>query len=157
MTRPARIQMIGPSVVLVAICAAEVSAIALFKWPASEVLWRANLEWFHAIQKSSSFFNAYPNRGYALVEAALLVFGFGLWGVTSNRPLPVAISTNLSFLYAVFLFCGAYLINSPWLKYPVLTASSGAEFGICVILVVVSFLSAAASHIYYIRAIGSDF
>jgi hypothetical protein len=152
MTRPAAIQMIGPSVMLVAICAAEVSAIALFTWPTSEILWRVNLEWFHAIQKSSSDFNAYSNRGFGLVEAASLVFGIGLWGVTSNRPLPIAISTNLSFLYAVLLFCGAYMIDSSWLA-----ASSSAELALCVILVAVSFLSAASSHIHYFRAIGSGF
>src|SRR5689334_18052057 len=151
MTRPAAIQLIGPSVVLAAICAGEVSAISLSQWPTSEILWRANIEWFHAIQKSSSIFYAYPR---SFLGAWLVVFAFGLWGLISNRPLPLAISTNLSFLYAVFLFCGAYLINRSWWTHA-FTPSSDTQFGICVILVALSFLSAAVSHIHYIRAIGS--
>lgn len=155
MTRPAKIQMIGPFAVLVMICGAEVSAVALAQWPASEILWRANLEWFHAFQITSPFFAAYPAWWLSSPVIGCSLCSLGLWGLACHRPLPLAISCNLSFLYAAFSYCGGYLVDGTWPSLSVLNASSGAEFAICVSLVAVSFLSAATSHIHYFRAIGA--
>lgn len=155
MTRPAKIQMIGPVAVLVMICGAEVSAVALAQWPASEILWRANLEWFHAFERTSSVIAAYPAGLFSSPVIGCSLCGLGLWGLACHRPLPLAISCNLSFLYAAFSYCGGYLTDGTWPSLSVLNTSSGAEFAICVSLVAVSFLSAAASHIHYFRAIGA--
>src|ERR1700746_1156454 len=65
MKRLAPLQIIGPATIFIAACCGELSAAALAHWPSSELLWRANLEWFHALQKSSYALSAFGTIHYA--------------------------------------------------------------------------------------------
>jgi|SRR5690348_13184262 len=148
----AKVLMIGPLFVFGAICCAEISALALARWPASELLWRVNLEWFHAFQETSYVLNA-----YASCLIAFPLWGLALLGFVRRQPLSLAISSNLNFLYAIFVCCAGYLVDGSWRtsSLPLLSARPNSELALWAILIAASFVSAAASHIYYIRAIGA--
>lgn len=158
MTQPAKLQLIGPVTLFIAICSAEVSAAALAYWPSSAILWRANLEWFHAFQRSSYLVSAYtPGLADQFWMIGCPLLSLAMWGLLRNRPLFLAISCNLSLLYAVFVFYADYLFGHSWREVSLLalTASPNMDLTFCLVLIAFSFLSAAVSHLYYIRAIGA--
>jgi hypothetical protein len=158
MTRPAKLQLIGPITLFIAIFGAEASAVALAHWPSSVILWRANLEWFHAFQSSSYLVSPYmPGLADQFWVIGCPLLSLAMCGLLCNRPLLLAISSNLSLLYAVFVFYADYLFGQSWREVSLVavTASPNSNLTFCLVLVAVSFLSAAVSHLYYLRAIGA--
>jgi hypothetical protein len=160
MHRLTKLQLLGPVVLLVAVFAAEIAAAALAQWPSSGLLWRANLQWFQAFQKTHYALSAYEDISYSqlwLVAIPLVTIAYG--GIALKRPLLLAIASNLSFVYASFVLYAGYVYEQSWREasLSLMTVSSSPDFVICFVLIVASFLSFAVSHLYYIRAVRGGF
>jgi hypothetical protein len=156
MKRQAKFQMIGPAAVFVAVLSAELAAAALARWPSSELLWRANIEWFHAFQKSSYALSSLETVSCAqLWLIALPLIAMALGGIALRRPLLLAVASNLSLVYASFVLYADYLYDQAGRASSVslVTDSANSDVVLCIILVAASFLGCADSHLYYIRAI----
>jgi hypothetical protein len=156
MNRLAKLQLIGPVSVFLAVFAAEIAAAALARWPSSEMLWQANVEWFHAFQKSNYALSAYESMSYSqlwLIAFPLVTMAY--CGIALKRPLLLAIASNLSFVYASFVLYAGYMYEQSWREasLSLMTISSNPDFLICFVLLVASLLSFAVSHLYYIRAV----
>lgn len=154
MNRLGKLQLVGPMAVFVAVSSAEISAELLTHWPSSEMLWRTNLQWFHAFQKSSYAISTTHSQ-FLIIAVPLIVLA--IFGFALKRPLLLATASNLSFVYALFVLCADRLYDRPWheASLSLTTASSNPDFLICFLLVAASFLSFAVSHLYYIRAVRS--
>lgn len=163
MNRLAKLQLIGPVSVFLAVFAGEIAAAALARWPSSEMLWQANVEWFHAFQKSNYALSAYESMSYSqlwLIAFPLVTMAY--CGIALKRPLLLAIASNLSFVYASFVLYAGYMFEQSWreaslslmtFSSSLMTISSNPDFLICFVLLVASLLSFAVSHLYYIRAV----
>jgi len=159
MNRLTKLQLLGPAVLLLTVIAAEIAAAALAHWPSSGFLWHANLKWFHAFQASNYALGAYETMSYSqfwLVAVPLFVIGYG--GIIFHRPLLLAISSNLSFVYASFVLYAGYLYGQSGRQasLSLMTVWSAPAFPISFVLIAASFLSFAVSHLYYIRAVRGD-
>jgi hypothetical protein len=152
-----RLQLVGPLVLFAAVLAAEAAAYALAFAPSSGFLWYLNLEVFNLFRKSRIALSDYCSLPFAQV---LVVAGpmalVGMAGVIFRNNLCVAISSNLSFVFAAFL---AYSWNV-WNTQGQVTASlvsvhvpTGSTFYLFIVLAVASFGSFAISHIAYFSAI----
>src|SRR5256885_168853 len=104
MTRLARLQILGPLALIAAIVGAELSAIALAHDPSSELLWYINLRTLLVFQRSHAVLSYYINLDGAqfFLVALPLILLCGL-GFFLKSKLPLAIASNLSFVYAAFL------------------------------------------------------
>jgi hypothetical protein len=156
MNRQTKLQLVGPAAVIIAVAGAEIAAAALARWPSSEMLWRINLEWFHAFQRSSYALSAYDTLGcsqFWIIAVPLIALMF--CGATFKRPLLLAAASNLSLVYASFVLCADYLYDQSWREASLsfMTVSSSPHFLFCVVLVAASLLSFTVSHVYYIRAV----
>jgi hypothetical protein len=158
MSRLAKLQLIGPILLLAGIAGAEVTALALAHAPASQVLWYLHLNVFGPFRQGNDILGAYIDLAHGqliLIGLPLVLVACG--GIHFRRMLPVAVASNLSFVYASFLLYA-------WSAHePVRTASlagigdvtapdvywRAALFG-C------ALLSFAASHIIYIRNIRQE-
>jgi hypothetical protein len=160
MNRLAKLQLIGPLAVFVAALAAEFAAAALARWPSSEMLWRVNLEWFRAFQKSSYVLSGYEITNHSqfwIIASPLIAISF--CGIVLKRPLLIAAGSNLSLVYTSFVLYVAYLYEQPWrmVSLSLVNILSDPNFVLCFLLVATSFLSFAVSHFVYIRAVlGGD-
>jgi len=154
MTRLGRLQLLGPVASFLAVVAAESAACALAAVPTSETLWYVNLTLFGIFQKSHyvvSDFIAVPAS--QLLFIALPIFALACYGSARNRTLPLAIASNLSFVYASFLAFSWYRIE----RLPLLQASlapiaipSGATLFTLSVLLGCSLLSFLVSHLLYL-------
>jgi hypothetical protein len=156
MKRLATFQIIGPATIFLAVCSGELAAVALARWPSSAVLWRANLEWFHAFQRSSYALSTFGTMRYAqLCLIAFPLIAMALGGIALGRPLVLAVASNLSLVYSSFVLYADYVYDhagregSMW----IVTTSSKPDVVLCFVLVAASFLGFVNSHLYYIRAI----
>lgn len=108
MIRLAKIQVLGPLVVLLAVGAAEGSAFALAKFPTSETLWYLNLKIFAAFQTSYyslSWALDLPYGQFFLM--ALIPFAVAIIGLVLNHRFLLALGSHLGFVAAGFLVnCG---------------------------------------------------
>src|SRR6266567_2897600 len=155
MNRLANLQLLGPAAVLVAAGGAELAALSLGRWPSSELLWYLNLEWFHAFQKSNSALSAYDGANFSQFWIiAFPLAAAALCGAALKRPLLLAAASNLSLVYASFVFA-ADCMYGQWrtASLSIMTISSTPHFLIGVGLVVASLVSFAVSHFYYIRTV----
>ena len=154
MTRLGQLQLLGPVASFLAVVAAESAAYALAAIPTSETLWYVNLKLFGIFQKSHyvvSDFIAVPAS--QLVFIALPIFALACYGSARNRTLPLAIASNLSFVYASFLAFSWFRIE----RLPLLQASlapiaipSGATLFTLSVLLGCSLLSFVVSHLLYL-------
>jgi hypothetical protein len=156
MKRLATLQIIGPATIFVAACCGELSAAALAHWPSSELLWRANLEWFRALQKSSYALSEFGTIHYAqlwLIAVPLIAMALG--GIVLRRPLVLAVASNLSLVYASFVLYADYLYDQAGreVSISIVTTYSNPDVALCFVLVAASFLGFVDSHLYYIRAV----
>ena len=159
MNRLTKLQLLGPAVLLLTVVAAEIAAAALAHWPSSGFLWHANLKWFHAFQASNYALGAYETMSYSqfwFVAVLLFIIGYG--GIIFRRPLLLAISSNLSFVYASFVYAGyLYGQSGRQASLSLVTVWSDPAFPLSFVLIAASFLSFAVSHLYYIRAVRGVF
>jgi hypothetical protein len=105
MARFAKLQILGPAVVLITVGVAEVAAYSLARIPTSETLWYVNLRIFGVFQQGYYLLNSHLELPYSqLLLIALPIFAIGAYGFFINRPFPLAFASHLSFIYAGFLF-----------------------------------------------------
>jgi hypothetical protein len=155
MTRLAKLQFIGPAVLLLAIAAAEGAVLALPHAPASETLWYLNLDVFGAFRRADDALSISADIDHAqLCIVGLPVFLTACWGLIFGRVLPLAVASNLAFLYASCLLYGRYVHGMPRLT-SLAAIAAWTNPGVTLSLVVFScaLLSFSVSHIVYIRNI----
>jgi hypothetical protein len=162
MTRLAKLQVIGPVCLFVAVLGAEGAAWALSHWPSSEILWFVNVQTFGIFQKSYYLLSSHVSIQYLQLLIVMPMFVTACSGlVFEYRPL-LFVASNLSFLYVTFLAYAWYLVESPpqaaslaQASYhpAIMTMPSGADLGMFMPLLAATLLSFAASHIVYLRAV----
>jgi hypothetical protein len=157
MNRRARLQLIGPMAMFAGSLAAECVSQAMASAPSSPTLWYLCREWLGPFQASRHLLEA----GFDVGRWQLLLIGLPLasmaWcGVVFGRRLLLAVAANLNLVYVSFLVCmscagwlpvgaGGTTRTPPWIELLV-----GA------VLLALSLLSAAISHVGYLRAIRDE-
>jgi hypothetical protein len=108
MIRIAKLQLLGPTVVFVAVATSEVAAFALAKAPASEALWYLNLHFLSAFQASYYTVSSLIDVPYAqLFLIGLAPFAIAAGGLVLKNRFLLALGSHLSFVAAGFLaYCG---------------------------------------------------
>jgi hypothetical protein len=142
----ARIQLVGPAAIFITAMLAEAAAHALAYSPSSELLWYLNLDCFPMFQRSYYFVEYYI--GYQKFQVFVVGFPCFLicYALLGKRQLPLAIATNLSFIYVGFLILSCLVGGG----------SKDVPFaGHCIFLLLISATtpSVIVSHIVFIRAI----
>src|SRR5260370_31625161 len=133
--------LLGPLVVVAVLASAQCGAYALDAWPRSTVLWYLNLEVFRPVQYSLFMADGVDPTGvtqaFGMVFALLVLICSGLFG---KARLPLAIASNLSFLYSVVLLYGFYAANNRALVVDIhLNALWSPSFPFIVALLFASF------------------
>jgi hypothetical protein len=155
----AKLQFVGPAVLLLAVIGAEGSAAALSYAPSSEALWFVNSAVFGLFRFGDDALSAYSDMAHLqLVLVALPLFLLACCGLFFRRALPLALASNLTFGYLSFLLYAWH--GQP----PVQTASLGAIGSLIEPDAVTrlgffgcALLSFAVSHILYIRDIRNEY
>ena len=160
MQRFARVQIIGPLVLFVAVLAAEAAAYALSEMPSSALLWYLNLEVFSLFRKSRAALAEVGNHPFSqLLLIAGPIAALGMIGLSLKNKLCLAISSNLSFCFAAFIafnwhsWTTATHVKAASLAF--VQVSSGSTLLMVGVLAITSFLSFAASHFLYLGALRS--
>ena len=111
MFKSQRLLLIGPVVVFLAVLAAESAAGGLDYWPSSEGLWYLNLELFGFLQRSHYFIaDFFPFAYGQLLIVAIPILAVAILGQLTKRRLPMAIASNLSFVFAGFaVYCNWFI------------------------------------------------
>jgi hypothetical protein len=157
MNRPAALQLLGPVTLFLAGLAAEGAAYALATHPASAILWYVNLNLFGIFQRSYYVLSDFiPVPCAQLVVIGLPIIVMAGYGYLRERPLLLAIASNLGLVYEVFLGFSWYWIERP----PSLLASSapiaipsGSTLSTLSVLLAASLVSFVVSHLVQFRAI----
>jgi hypothetical protein len=160
MNRPAALQLLGPLTLFLAGLAAASAAYALTVHPASETLWYVNLKLFGIFQRGNYVLSDFIGAPWSqFVVVTLPIFLMAGYGYVRRRMLPLAVASNLSLLYAVFLGFSWYRIERP----PSLLASlapiaipSGSTLSMLSVLLGASLVSVVVSHLVYFRAIRAE-
>jgi hypothetical protein len=112
MSKLAKLQLIGPAVVFLAVLSAESAVYALQYSPTSEFLWYLNLKAFGAFQRSYYILNNHVDiGGFQFLFIALPLFLVAVLGFAFRRPLALAIASNLSFVYVSFVVYCSYMYD----------------------------------------------
>jgi hypothetical protein len=159
MNRLAQFQLVGPLLVFVALLSAEAGAFALAHDPTSAWLWYLNLHVFSLFQQGH-----YVLDGLTGIPASSLLFvavpslGLAYFGFAQRRRLPLALGSNLSLVYALFLVFSWKLTHPPHLG-PSAHASlqptvmpTGPDLYLLALLFAGTLLSAWISHVLYVRS-----
>jgi hypothetical protein len=151
-----RLQLAGPIGVIAAVACAEFGAHALAYWPSSSLLWYVDLEIFRPLQYG--FEAPYEHLAFGDLAGTFCVVGplltlIGL-GLVSGRRFPLALASNLSFLFSAALLYGSYVAERP------VTAAMydlgglwAPSFVIGLSISLTAFLSSVISHRAYWREI----
>ena len=167
MSRLAKLQLIGPTLLALVIVAEELAAYWLAYRPASALAWYVNLELFGIFQQSHAMLAtacSVPCLQLLFVAAPILLLTGA--GVAYGQRLPLALASNLSLLYACFLAYAWFGIRPPAVQAVSLSGSvynsvlgfSAAKIALgphtylLAMLVCATFLSTAAAHVQYLRA-----
>src|SRR5258706_14270976 len=162
MTRLAKLQVVGPVCLFVAVLGAEGAAWALAHSPSSEILWFVNLRVFGIFQKSYYLLSSHVSIQYLQFFFVMPMFVITCLGLVFNcRPL-LPLASNLSFLYVAFLAYAWYLVETPpqpaslakaSYHSSIMTMPSGSDLCMFIALLAATLPSFAASHIAYFRAV----
>jgi hypothetical protein len=140
MSRLAKLQLIGPILLLLAVAGAEAAALALALAPlrlGDELLGTA-VDVAHG----------------QLFLIAMPLFLLACGGFYCRRPLALAIASNLSFVHAAVLACAVYADRPAAIASLTGFADVMApHLGLCAGLLTCTLLSFSASHIIYLRGI----
>jgi hypothetical protein len=155
MNRLAKLQLIGPVFLFVAVLAAEAGAYALAMFPSFEPLWYVNLKLFGMFQRSYYVVDSYTGvPSFNLFFIALPILLLGCVGVFGRKRLLLAISSNLSFVYAGLLI-HQWMLMQPRALQASLTAIAlpvaDADLYLVATLLGASLLSFCVSHFTYVR------
>ncbi len=157
MNRLAKLQLLGPLALFLAVLAAESAVYALAVAPRSEWLWYVNLKLFVIFQRSHYILSDLTTvPGSQLIFIALPIFVAACYGFIRGRALPLALASNLSFAYAAFLLVSWNMVEktaSLQASLAVIVIPSGASFYTLSILLGCSVLSFVVSHLLYVYAI----
>ena len=155
MNRLAKLQLIGPAFLFAAVLAAEAGAYALSLFPSSETLWYVNLKLFGMFQRSYYLVDSYTGVPcFNLFFIAMPILLLGCVGVFGRKRLLLAISSNLSFVYAGLLIHQWMLMQPHALQASLDTIAAptrGADLYLVASLLGASFLSFCVSHFIYVR------
>jgi hypothetical protein len=149
------ILLAGPLLVIGVVASAQCGAYALDAWPHSALLWYLNLEVLRPVQYS--FFTGEgvdatgTTQAFCVILGLLALICIGSFG---KIRLPLAIASNLSFLYSVVLLYGFYAANNPALAVTIkLSALWGPSFVVVSVVVLAALVSSASAHRVYWREI----
>ena len=168
MSKLAKLQLIGPVVLALAIVAAELAACFLAWKPSSAFAWYVNLELFGIFQRGHSVLGSNFNAPYLqlwLVAVPMLFLSLGGFALRSR--LPIALASNLSFAYAFFLTYSWYGTRLPApqsaslaseaydtaFSFSALNLTFGPHVFVLAVLLIPSLLSTTCSHLVYVRAV----
>jgi len=151
--RLARLQFLGPVALLVTVGAAEGAAFGLAHNPASETLWYVNLKFFGVFQ--NSYYALKPSLDFPYSQfffIALPLFAIASYGFLARRAFPLALASNLSFVYATFLLYVS-VINQPnslATSLADIAVSTGPNIYLPLALLGASLVSFLVSHFQYL-------
>jgi hypothetical protein len=153
-----KLQLVGPIGVIAALVCAECGAHALAYWPSSPLLWYVDLEIFRPLQYGFAAANerlALGDVAQTLCAVAPLLACVCI-GLITGRRFPLALASNLSFVYSGALLYGSYLADYPaaGTHYP-LSALWAPSFFLALSVLLAAFISSAVSHRAYWREIFS--
>src|SRR6266446_616805 len=155
MPRHARLQIIGPTTLFLALLGAESAAYALGLYPSSQMLWSINLRLFGIFQKSHYLLSNFVNVAYfQILFVGLPLFVTAWYGLIFKRQLAIAIASSLSFIYVWFILCAWYVHERSWHQTSSIVAGLAIDSGIWFsgLLLGASLLSVFLSHSYYLSA-----
>jgi hypothetical protein len=155
MNRLSKLQLIGPAFLFAAVLAAEGAAYALSVFPSSTPLWYANLKLFGMFQRSYYLVDSYTGiPSFNLLFIAFPMLLLGSLGIVWRKRLLLAISSNLSFVYAGLLI-HQWMLMQPRGLQASLTAIAlpvaDADLYLVATLLGASLLSFCVSHFIYVR------
>jgi hypothetical protein len=151
-----RLQLIGPFVLFGGTLLAEAAAYALAQVPSSPFLWYVNLEVFRIFNKGHLLLSEYVELPFAqlwLIAGPLAVLG--LAGFMLRQRLIVAVSSNMSFLFACFLVFSWYKSehSGAVASLSSIPLPSGDDSYLFTLLLTASLISFCVSHALYIREV----
>lgn len=154
MRRLSALQFLGPVALFVALAASDVAAYALRCAPSREWLWSINLAWFDMFQQSHYALRSLIGGDHRqLTFIALPLLAAAGVGFVYKRSLLLALSSNLSFVYIVFVvaaWAGLGSTAEASLSGQFSTLSH-PEFFVLAPLVGLSLVSFIVSHVVYFR------
>src|SRR5882757_2207467 len=158
MPRHAKLQMIGPAAVFVALLAAESAAHALAAYPSSRALWSANLQLFCIFRRSHDVFSTYARTYVDVAYFQIVCIGLPLlltaaYGMFFRRRFALALASTLSFGYVALVLSAAYVSDAS-LRHGPFVAARVLSLGDCLaaLLLGASLLSLIVSHMSYLQA-----
>ena len=155
MNRLSKLQLIGPVFLFAAVLAAEAGAYALNMFPASGTLWYINLKLFGVFQRSYYQIDSYTGiASFDLFFIAMPILLIGCLGVICRQRLLLAISSNLSFVYAGLLIYLWALMQPQTLQASldaIAVPAIGSDIYLVICLLGASLLSFCVSHFTYVR------
>jgi len=156
MNRFARLQLIGPFTLAAVIFAAEAAVYGL-EHHTSAFLWYVNLQWFPAFQASYYIISKYISVPYSqLFFVAIPLVVIACAGMWTKRPFLLAIGSNLSFVYTVFVvyaWLHTQTQGSPSASLVPMVASTNPDGVLCLVLLGACLCSFFVSHLIYVRAV----
>jgi hypothetical protein len=154
----AKLQLVGPLFLLFAAAGAEGVGLALTYAPGSEALWYIHLNVFGSFRLGDDMLSTYLDTAHGqlyLIDLPLFLLACG--GLYSERPLALAIASNLCFVHAVVLAYAGFI------REPVRNAFlarigdlAPPQLYLCASLLTCALLSFSASHVVYFRAIRQE-
>jgi hypothetical protein len=167
MSRLAKLQLAGPVLLALVIVAEELAAYWLAHRPSSALAWYLNLELFGIFQQTHAMLAGVwnmPCLQLILVAAPILMLAVS--GVAFGGRLPLAMASNLSLVYALFLAYVWYGIRLPSLQaslgasvydavfnFSATKPALGPHVWLVATLLLATLLSSAAAHLQYLRAV----
>jgi hypothetical protein len=154
MSQLAKLQLIGPVFLLVAVAGTEGVGLALAYAPGSEALWYIHLNVLAPFRLGDDVLGTYLDTAHGqlyLIELPLFLLACG--GCYSERPLALAVASNLCFVHAVFLAYAGFAYEPVLARIGVMGVP---RLYLCAGLLGCALLSFAASHIIYLRAIRQE-
>jgi hypothetical protein len=149
MLRDEKLQLAGPISLVGAIWCAEIAAHALATWPSSPFLWYLNLEVFQSFRYNFEGLGGSQWLGSSdglaqWIWLPVPLVGLVCKGQIARLRLPLAVASNLSFIYSAALFCSSFV-----------SGIQSSSYFLAAGIMVVSFVSSLISHRNYWREIFS--
>jgi hypothetical protein len=168
MTRLAKLQIVGPAILVAMIVIEELAAYFLAWKPSSEFAWYLNLQVFGVFQRGHVVLNQNYNIAYfqlLFVAAPIMVLIMG--GHFLHNRLAISLASNLSFAYGFFLIYAwfnapapssqaASLFDAPLgtaLHLSPFNLTFGPHLCVLAVLLIPSLISSTTSHLVYLRAV----
>jgi hypothetical protein len=159
MGRLARIQLVGPCALLIAVMAADAAAYALAQHPSSAFLWYLNLDFFSVFRKSRAALGEFGGVPFAqaLILGGPLALAV-LAGTLLRKNFCLAVASNLALVFGAFVAyswlmwgrAGAQSASLVWATLP-----SNGTATLLAVLALTSIVSFFASHLIYFMALRS--